>query len=104
MRAPPLEELPRGQFVVHLRFAYDGPADEGQRLLAPMLDVGEVVLPAVGPMLYAQADLIHQDPTDPFPAWERGRLVRELSERTVEALLAVAGPEVDSPLLMSSCG
>lgn len=103
MRMPPMEELPdmlRGRFVVHLRFAFNGSAEEGERLLAPMLAAGEVLLPAVGPMPYSQADMIHQDPTDPLPAWERGRLLRELSEETVEALLAVAGPDVESPLLM----
>lgn len=103
MRVPPLEELPemlRGRFVVHLRFAYNGLADEGERLLAPMLAAGEVLLPAVGPLPYSQADMIHQDPTDPMPAWERGRLLRQLSEEAVEALLAVAGPDVESTLLM----
>ncbi len=103
MRMPPMEELPeilRGRFVVHLRFAYNGPVAEGERLLAPMLAAGEVLLPAVGPLPYTQADLIHQDPTEPLPVWERGGLLGELSEETVESLLDVAGPEVDSPLLM----
>lgn len=103
MRMPPLEELPemlRGRFVVHLRFAYDGPAEEAERLLAPMLGSGEVLLPMVGSMPYSQADRIHQDPTEPLPAWERGRLVRELTAEAVDALLAVAGPQVESPLLM----
>ncbi|HEX6236389.1 MAG TPA: FAD-binding oxidoreductase [Acidimicrobiales bacterium] len=103
MRMPPLEELPemlRGQFVVALRFAFTGDPDEGQSLLAPMLAAGEVLIAGVGPMPYSQADMIHQDPTEPMPVWERGRLLRELPEEAVETLLAVAGPDVDIPLAL----
>jgi hypothetical protein len=103
MRMPPLEELPemlRGQFVVSLRFAFNGDLEEGRRLLAPMLEAGDVLIAGVGPMPYSQADMIHQDPTEPMPAWERGRLLRELPEEAVDALLGAAGPDVELPLVM----
>ncbi|HEU4513662.1 MAG TPA: FAD-binding oxidoreductase [Nocardioidaceae bacterium] len=103
MRLPDFEELPaplRGQFVVSLRFAWTGDPAEGERLLAPMLAAGEVLIAGVGPMPYSQADMIHQDPTEPMPAWERGRLLRELPEEAVDTLLAVAGPDVEIPLAM----
>jgi hypothetical protein len=103
LRMPPLEEIPepiRGQFVVHLRFAYNGPAAEGERLLAPMRQAGEVLIDAVETMPYAAADAIHQDPTEPVAVWERGRLLRELPVEAVDNLLAVAGPDVDVPLIM----
>lgn len=103
LRMPPLEEIPeplRGRFVVHLRFAFDGDAPEGERLVAPMLAAGEVMMSMIGPMPYAAADAIHMDPTDPMPAWERGRLLAELPEEAVDALLAAAGPGVDVPVAM----
>jgi hypothetical protein len=103
LRMPPLEEVPeplRGQFVVHLRFAYNGPAAEGERLIAPMREAGEVLIDAVETIPYAAADAIHQDPTEPVPAWERGRLLRELPAEVVDNLLAMAGPDVDVPLIM----
>jgi FAD/FMN-containing dehydrogenase len=103
LRLPPLEEIPeplRGQFVVHLRFAYNGPAAEGERLVAPMREAGEVLVDALGPMPYAAADAIHQDPTEPVSAWERGRLLRELPPEAVDNLVAVAGPDVDVPLIL----
>jgi hypothetical protein len=100
---PPADDFPeplRGQYVVMLRFAHNGSDEEGAALLAPMLDAGRVVLSGVGPMPYTDADLIHQDPTDPLPVWEKGGLLRELSSDAVDALLAVAGPNVNRALTM----
>jgi FAD/FMN-containing dehydrogenase len=73
---------------------------EGETLLAPMREVAEPVLGGVGPMPYAAVDAIHMDPTEPMPAVTRGGLLRELAPETLDALLAVAGPEVDVPLAM----
>lgn len=103
MNFPAMDELPeplRGKYVVMMRFAHNGPDAEGVELLAPMLEAGEVVLSGVGALPYTQADAIHQDPTDPLPVWEKAGLLRELSVEAVEALLAVAGPEVNSLLTM----
>jgi FAD/FMN-containing dehydrogenase len=103
MNFPPLAELPetlRGAYVVMLRFAHNGSEEEGAELLAPMLESGQVLLSGVGAMPYTNADAIHQDPTDPLPVWEKGALLRELSGEAVDALLAVAGPEVNRMLTM----
>ncbi|MCW2741769.1 MAG: mcrA [Blastococcus sp.] len=104
LRLPPMEELPpplRGQTVVHLRFAYSGEDHaEAERLLSPMKTAGTIVLGYVGPMRTDEMDGIHMDPVDPMPAWEKGMLLAELTEETVDTLLAVAGPEVDLPLIM----
>lgn len=103
VRMPDLPAVPeplRGRFVVHLCFAHNGAGEEGEALLAPMLSAGRVVLSAVGPMPYSAADSIHQDPTEPSPSWSDSLLLRSLDAATVDALLAVAGPAVDSPLVM----
>lgn len=104
MRLPDLEFLPpplRGQTAVHLRYAYSGPyVREGERLIAPMKDAGRVLLGFVGPIRTDEMDSIHMDPVDPLPAWEKGQLLTELPEEAVDALLAVAGPQVDIPLMM----
>ena len=103
LRLPPLPELPeplRGQFVVHLRFAHLGPADEGAALLAPMRAVVPAVMDLVADMPYAAVDSIHMDPTEPMPTWERGATLRELPAEAVAELLAAAGPGVEVPLIM----
>jgi hypothetical protein len=105
LRMPPLEELPpplRGQTVVHLRYSYAGPdLALGERLVEPMKATGEILLGFIGPIRTTEMDSIHMDPVDPLPAWEKGMLLRELTEETVNTLLAAAGPQVDIPLIMA---
>jgi FAD/FMN-containing dehydrogenase len=105
LRLPPMEELPeplRGQTVVHLRYSYCGedPA-EGERLVEPMKAAGRIVLGFIGPLLTTEMDAVHMDPKDPMPGWEKGMLLAELTEETVEAFLAAAGPQVQVPLIMA---
>ncbi|MGY1635358.1 FAD-binding oxidoreductase [Geodermatophilus sp. SYSU D00742] len=105
LRLPPLPDLPeplRGQTVVHLRYAYcgDDPA-EGERLVEPMKAAGRIVLGFIGPLLTTEMDAVHMDPEDPMPGWEKGMLLAELTEETVDAFLAAAGPRVEVPLVMA---
>jgi hypothetical protein len=104
MRMPPMEELPpplRGQTVVHLRYAYSGEDfDLAERLLAPMREAGQILLGYVGPIRPDEMDMIHMDPVDPLPAWEKGMLLAELTEEAVDALLDAAGPQREIPLIM----
>jgi hypothetical protein len=104
MRLPDMEFLPpplRGQTVVHLRYAYSGTDfDEGERIVAPMKGAGRILLGFIGPIRSTEMDSIHMDPVDPLPAWEKGLLLSELAEETVDVLLAVAGPQAQIPILM----
>ena len=104
LRMPPDPAVPeplRGQTVVHLRFAHLGPAEEGAALLAPMRAVAPALIDTVADMPYAAVDSIHMDPTDPMPSFDRGTTLRELPAEAVDALLEVAGPDVDVPLVMA---
>jgi FAD/FMN-containing dehydrogenase len=103
LRLPPLPTLPeslRGRFVVHLRVAHLGSAEEGAALVAPMRAVAPAIMDLVGEMPYAAVDSIHMDPTDPMKMWERGTALAVLPAEAVDAVLAVAGPDVDVPLFM----
>jgi FAD/FMN-containing dehydrogenase len=103
LRLPPLPDVPeplRGQFTVHLRVAYLGSDEEGERLLAPMRDVAPALIDMVGRMPYAELDKIHLDPESPVPFEEGGLLLRELGPEALEAILDQAGPESQCPLLL----
>jgi FAD/FMN-containing dehydrogenase len=104
MRMPPFDFVPeplRGQTVVHLRYVYSGTDfDEGERLVEPMKAAGEILLGFLHPLLATEMDAVHMDPIDPTPAWEKGMGLAELTDETVDAVLAAAGPQVDIPLIM----
>lgn len=103
LRLPPIDEVPpplRGVVSLALRFGFAGPPERGEALLAPMREVAQPVVGGVGPMPYAAVDAIHMDPTEPMPVFTRGGLLRELAPETIDTLLAVAGPDVDVPLVM----
>jgi hypothetical protein len=51
-------------------------------------------------MPYAAIDAVHMDPVAPMPVHDRGVTVGALPAEAVEALLAVAGPDVPAPLAM----
>ncbi|HET8582466.1 MAG TPA: FAD-binding oxidoreductase [Jatrophihabitans sp.] len=100
LRLPPFPEIPaplRGRFVMHLRVASPGSRVDGDRLLAPMRAVAPAIVDTVGELPYAAVDSIFQDPDHPVPAMESCVLLRDLP---VDALLRLAGPGTDFPLLM----
>jgi FAD/FMN-containing dehydrogenase len=102
LRLPPHDTLPpplRGRTVVHLRFAHNGDADEGARLLSTMTSAASPILEMAGPMPFTATDAVHQDPTDPLPARERTLQLRDLTEEAVELLVRQA-VESDAPFAM----
>ncbi|MGC4960525.1 FAD-binding oxidoreductase [Gordonia sp. DT101] len=101
LRLPPDPALPaplQGQMAVHVRFTYTGDPAIGAQLLAPMTTAGPVLLQNVAVMPVAALDAVHMDPPGPMPSIERGSALRELPAEAVDAVLAVAGPAVASPL------
>ena len=104
LRLPDMEHLPpliRGQFVVHLRVAHLGDEASGAALLAPMRGIATPLLDGVRVMPYADVASIHMDPEGPRPGYDASALLRELTHETVDAILGVAGPAVDIPLIMA---
>ena len=73
---------------------------EGERLFQPMRDVAPAIIDGVGPMPAAQIGLIHNDPTDPGPVFERGRMLNVIDGDFATALLDALGPDQDVPILL----
>ncbi|WP_457964981.1 FAD-binding oxidoreductase [Arthrobacter sp. D1-29] len=104
LRLPDMEEVPaflRGNFVMHLRFAWQGNAADGARVLAPMREVAPVLLDGAGPLPYSRVDEIHADPEHPVPVREGGMLLKDLDAGLEDALLRLAGPGSTAPLLLT---
>jgi FAD/FMN-containing dehydrogenase len=103
LRLPDLEFVPaplRGQFVVHLRFAFLGNREDGDALLAPMRAVSTPLMDTAGPMSYLDVDQIHMDPPDPLPFTAGGALLKDFGEEAARELLRLAGDGTDCPLLL----
>ena len=103
LRLPPFPEIPepiRGQFVVQLCLAHTGDPRDGERLLAPMRAAAPPMIDTVGELDYRDVDRIYQDPEHPVPARESSLLLRDLSDSAISALLDLAGPDAESPLLL----
>jgi FAD/FMN-containing dehydrogenase len=96
LRLPPLPELPeplRGKFLVHLRFAYTGTAEDGERMIAPLRAVATAVLDTVADMPYTAVASIHNEPLEPLPFYERGIMLREFPAQAQDKLVELVGPD-----------
>jgi hypothetical protein len=103
LRLPDLDTVPpplRGRTVVQLRVAHLGSAESGRALLAPMRATAAPLIDTVDERPYTEVDAIYLDPTEPMPAWVTGAYLSEVDDGTVEALLAVAGPQLTVPIVL----
>jgi len=103
LRLPDMEFVPaplRGQFVVHLRFAFLGTREDGDGLLAPMRAVSMPMMDTAGPMSYLDVDQIHMDPADPLPFTAGGALLNDLGGESLADLLKLTGEGSECPLLL----
>jgi FAD/FMN-containing dehydrogenase len=101
LRYPPLPDLPdvlRGRTFVSVEATFLGDEDDAR----PWLDR----LRRLGPEIDSfrtqpAADLqhLHGDPEQPVPALTDHRLMRAVTDDVLDALLAIAGPDADCPLL-----
>lgn len=86
---------------MHLRFTTTASAQRGAELFAPVRALAEPIADLVGEMPAAALDAVHSDPTEPMPVWDGSALLSELPDAALDALLAVAGPGVETPLIMA---
>jgi FAD/FMN-containing dehydrogenase len=101
LRFPPLPDLPdmlRGRSFVVVEAVCRMPAADADRLLAPLRGLGPE-LDTFRPTPTVELGALHMDPPAPVPAYGDGMLLTELSQAALDAVLAVAGPDADCPLL-----
>ena len=71
----------------------------GERLFAPMRELGEVIMDTFGQIPVAGLSRIHMDPEPPVPGRGDGALLSELPDEAIEAFYEAVGPESGSPLV-----
>jgi len=100
MRFPPLPEVPeplRGRAFALIEAACLGDAGTGAELIQPLRRLGPeldtfATIPAPG------LQQVHMDPDQPVPGWGDGAFLADFPAAAIDALLAVAGPDADTPL------
>ena len=91
------EPLRGGKFVV-VEATVIGNEQEGAELLRPLRELGPAMdtFAMVPPVGIAE---LHMDPPDPVPYTGEGMMLGELSDATIDAFVAAAGPGSGSPLV-----
>ncbi len=101
VNVPPFPDVPeplRGRSFVVVEVIFDGPADEGERLIAALRGLGPEI-DTVQSMPAAGLQHLHMDPEGPTPAKGDGLLLREVTSETIEALVRAAGSGSGCPLI-----
>jgi FAD/FMN-containing dehydrogenase len=102
MQMPPLELVPepiRGRQIVLIDGAVLGDEADAAALIAPLRALG----PEIDTFAMVPAPSLvrlHQDPEEPVPYTSESALIEELPRAAQQALVELAGPGSDSPLLM----
>ena len=86
--APQVPEAFRGRRVAHVRIAYTGGPEAGERLLEPLRAIGPRLVDSVKELPYTESGSIHNDPAEPMAYYATHSLLRELPARAVDALPA----------------
>ncbi|MER6059691.1 FAD-binding oxidoreductase [Streptomyces sp. NPDC001792] len=91
---PDLPALPphlRGRYVVSVRVAHTGA--DGDRIVAPLREIGPVLADSLREMPYAESHTIHSDPDFPHAYYGDSAVLRELDVERAGELLRATGPE-----------
>ncbi|MEU5581330.1 FAD-binding oxidoreductase [Streptomyces huasconensis] len=96
---PEIPQLPphlRGRYLVSVRVAFTGPADEGERLVAPLRALGPAASDTLREMPYTESPTIHSDPDFPHAYYGDSVLLSGLDADAAGELLALTGPDADA--------
>ncbi|WP_344318918.1 FAD-dependent oxidoreductase [Actinocatenispora thailandica] len=81
----------RGRHIAKLQLCWCGPAEQGERLIAPLRELGECVQDSVGELPYAESGSIFAEPERPHPYRSSPVLLSALDADRLDALRRDAG-------------
>jgi hypothetical protein len=102
-RFPPLPEVPeplRGGAFVSVDATCLGTRVDPESLLAPVRALPAPLLNTTGEVAIAELGGILAEPTEPMPDLHIGELLSDFDESALERLVAVAGPDAQSRLMV----
>jgi FAD/FMN-containing dehydrogenase len=96
----PLPDVPgvppalRGRHVAHIRIAYLGTAEDGDRLVAPLRALGPRLVDTLGSMPYTASGTIHNEPKQPRNFYCANAMLSDFDASIPDTVLDLAGPDV----------
>ena len=107
---PPIPQVPepfRGNSFTELELVYCGDPADGDELVAPLRELGNVLMDTMAVQPPAGIAALHMDPPEPVPYWADSILIGELPAAAIDSLLGAIGPGSGSQLLgveLRHCG
>ncbi|WP_024803891.1 FAD-binding oxidoreductase [Nocardia sp. BMG51109] len=96
---PAIPEPMRGRYLATIAVAYAGSAEDGERLVAPLREIGPRLHDELRSMPYAQTHGIHRDPDFPHAYTASNALLSELPADAAQAFLDTTGPGATVPVV-----
>ncbi|MDT7663400.1 MAG: hypothetical protein QOD04_2956 [Pseudonocardiales bacterium] len=97
---PMLPEPLRGRYVAHVRIAYTGSVEAGERLVAPLRAIGPRLMDTLGELPYTASGSIYNDPAQPHGFYGTNAMLRELAEPVAGRTLDLVGPDAPVPCVV----
>ncbi|MFF4606915.1 FAD-binding oxidoreductase [Streptomyces sp. NPDC001339] len=97
---PQMPEPMRGRHVCHVRIAFTGSPEAGERLVEPLRQAGPRLLETLRDMPYEQSADIHNDPPIPMPWAADNAFLANPDGDTVRTILKHAGPGAALPTVV----
>jgi FAD/FMN-containing dehydrogenase len=107
---PPIPEIPeafRGKSLAAIEAIYCGDPADGERLVAPLREVGDVEMDTMTVQPPAGIADLHMDPPEPLPYLGDSILIGDLPPAAMDSLLNAIGPSSGSQLIsveLQHCG
>jgi FAD/FMN-containing dehydrogenase len=101
---PPLPDVPepiRGRPLLTIDGACIGDQTNGEATIAPLREIGETIMDTFGQIPAEGLCRIHMDPENPVPGIGHHQVLRDLPDEAIDAFAALAGPDAQSPLLLT---
>ena len=104
LNLPPLPDIPeplRGKRWLAIMAAVIGSREEGENTIAPLREIGAPTVDSFDQIPAPGLSRIAMDPEPPVPGLGHHRVLAELPDDAIDAVVDVAGPESGSPLLLA---
>ncbi len=104
LRPPPLPDVPeplRDRPLITIDAACIGSQADGERLLAPLREIGEPIMDSFAQIPAEALSKIHMDPEQPVPGLGHHALIADLPDEAIDAFVGAAGHDAGSPLLLA---